>query len=327
MGRLFPDRPCPIEAHPVYRRVDYRVPTPAINQFHQLIQRCLRFRIPGAIIYGRPRFGKSSAIDFLQRYLQANGLKLPLLRLDVHAKKIPSEFAFFGNLLAAAGHPSVSARESSQLRRRLAAKLRELAEVAGDDRIVLFTDEAQDLSRLELEWLRDIHNAMARHSILFTALLVGSHELRAKKSILQSERAQQIVARFMREELPFHGLRNASDCATVLKGYDVTAYPQDSDWSYTRFFLPRAWGAGLRLVDQADALWDSFVDAHARARLPGDPEIGMEFFTSAVEYALAESLVADNKTYVFTESLWRAAVDNSGYVRSLDDGDAQIGVA
>jgi len=64
----------------------------------------------------------------------------------------------------------------------------------------------------------------------------------------------QIVARLMVEELAFYGIRNAQDVATCLNGYDQTAYPEGSQWSFTRFYLPQAFDAGYRLVSDADTL-------------------------------------------------------------------------
>ena len=49
------------EEHPLYIR-NYRVATAAIEAFADLVERCLRLLIPGALIYSRPRMGKTHAI-------------------------------------------------------------------------------------------------------------------------------------------------------------------------------------------------------------------------------------------------------------------------
>jgi hypothetical protein len=311
-------RPCTVEQHPVTHGNNYRLPTPAIEDFYRLIQRCLRFRTPGAIIYGRSRFGKSYAIDYLTTYLRQQKLKTPILKLTCEAKKIPSEIAFFGNLLDAAQHQATTGRDASTLRRRLTSRLREIAERAGSDRLILFADEAQVLRRIEYEWLRDAHNALRQHHIVLIVFLVGQPELRAQKSVFIAERQEQIVARFMVEDLAFRGLLNAQDCATVLEGYDRTQYPPASGWSYTRFFLPKAYDAGLRLAQEGDTLWSLFVEAHRTARLPGDPEIGMEFFAHAAEYALIESTRHDSPTFSFSAALWAQAIEASRYTRAQE---------
>ena len=55
-------------AHPLVRR-NYRVATSAIEGFVDLVERCLRVHMPGALIYARPRIGKTHAVDYLCLHL------------------------------------------------------------------------------------------------------------------------------------------------------------------------------------------------------------------------------------------------------------------
>ena len=76
-------------------------------------------------------------------------------------------------------------------------------------------------------------------------------ELLAQKTALQIAGKTEIVARLMVEELAFYGIRNTQDVATCLNGYDQTAYPEGSPWSFTRFYIPQAFDAGYRLTSDA----------------------------------------------------------------------------
>jgi hypothetical protein len=116
------------------------------------------------------------------------------------------------------------------------------------------SDAARTLRLLAIKWLRDVHDALDRQQIKLFTFLVGQQELLAQKSALQIAGKTQIVARLMVEELAFHGIRNAEDVATCLNGYDQTAYPEGSQWSFTRFYLPQAFDAGYRLVSDAAVL-------------------------------------------------------------------------
>ena len=97
---------------------------------------------------------------------------------------------------------------------------------------------------------------------------------------------EQIVARFMIEQLNFRGIVTAQDAATCLASYDRTLYPETSGPAFTQFFCPLAWDAGLRLEHSAADLWNAFVQAHAAAQLSGAIEIQMDYFTRAVETIL-----------------------------------------
>ena len=249
-------RPTPITSHPVYIR-EYRIPTPTIEKFYLLVQRSLRFRIPGAIIYGRSRFGKSRAIEFLEALFAQKDRTLPLIKLDCQRKKAPSELGFFSNLLFAASHAAVSGGTTTALRLRLNNRLREIAERVHSNRIVLFADDAQRLTEIEYAWLQEVYDAMRRHRTR-------------------------------------------------------------SGWTYTRFFLPKAYDAGLRLAVEGAPLWDAFVEAHRQARLPGDVEIPMEYFSRTVEYVLTEHVSKDSEQFKLNGDIWKEAVQYSGFAQALE---------
>jgi hypothetical protein len=158
---------------------------------------------------------------------------------------------------------------------RLALRIREAAARAGSGTVLLFCDEAQRYNDNEYEWLRDVHDALDRQQIKLFTFLVGQQELLAQKTAMQLAGKTQIVARLMVEELAFYGIRNAKDVATCLSDYDEAAYPERSEWSFTRFYVPQAFDAGYRLVSDADVLWDAFETAHHKASLPGALEIPM----------------------------------------------------
>jgi hypothetical protein len=182
--------------------------------------------------------------------------------------------------------------------------------------VLIFCDEAQRYNDNEYEWLRDVDDALDRQQIKLFTFLVGQQELVAQKTAMQVAGKTQIVARLMVEELSFYGIRNARDVATCLNGYDQTAYPDGSGWSFTRFYVPQAFDAGYRLVNDADVLWNAFEKAHHKANLPGQLEIPMESFARAVEIVLKDSELQDARDYRPDQVLWEHAVRHCGYVQS-----------
>ena len=104
--------------------------------------------------------------------------------------------------------------------------------------------------------------------------------------------------------------------ATCLLGFDQTPFPEASAWTFTRFYLPRAFDGGYRLTEDAQLLWTSFEAAHHKARLTGALEIPMESFTRAVEIVLKDSLLCDAPTFRPDEALWAFAVRQCGYVQA-----------
>jgi hypothetical protein len=92
-------------------------------------------------------------------------------------------------------------------------------------------------------------------------------QLLAQKAGFRMQGDEQIVARFMIEQLQFHGIRDAAGAATCLAGYDKTRYPGGSGPSFTGYFLPKAFGAGLRLEHSGADLWNAFEMLMRRKRL------------------------------------------------------------
>ena len=310
-----PARPIEIDLHPVSTG-DYRIGTPAIESFYELITRCLRYRIPGALTYGPSRTGKTKAIEYLRLLIAIKHPKITFFHVHAEHKPRHAEGAFFSNLLEAVGHPDPDGGTNSSKRTRLFAKIKEACCRNGSGVVLLFCDEAQRYDENEYEWLRDVHDRLGSMAIQMFTFLVGQEELLAVKTAMQQARKTQIVARLMVEEMAFHGVRDVQDVATCLSGYDRTHYPRSSDWSYTRFFMRRAVKEGYLLSNDATMLWDAFDLLHHGQGLAGELEIPMESFTRAVEIVFKESESLDCPGYRPSKGLWELAVKNSGYVQS-----------
>ncbi|KVG25960.1 ATP-binding protein [Burkholderia diffusa] len=308
-------RPIDPALHPLATG-NYRIATPAIEAFYDLVTKCLRHRIMGALIYGPPRIGKTRVIEYLRLLLARDLPKITSYHAQCEHKQRHAEAPFFVNLLEAVGDHNPNAGVGSAKRMRLTLRIREAAARAGSGTVLLFCDEAQRYNENEYEWLRDVHDALDRQQIKLFTFLVGQQELLSQKTALQIAGKTQIVARLMVEELPFYGIRYVDDVATCLNGYDQTAYPETSGWSFTRFYLPQAFDAGYRLLDDAGELWRAFEAAHHKASLPGRLEIPMESFARAVEIVLKDSELMDAPGYCPEPALWTHAAHQCGYIQS-----------
>jgi hypothetical protein len=300
--------------HPLLRR-NYRVATAAIESFVDLVERCLRVLMPGALVYARPRMGKTHAVDYVCLHLARVRPEVLTIRMSCEHHRTDFEGSFFSSLLIAAGASGdVLKRSITVKRQELIRRLRERLAARKGHIVALFCDEAQRQSRNSYEWLRDVHDQLAYHGIRLITFLIGQPQLLAQKAGFQMSGDEQIVARFMIEQMLFHGIRDAGEAATCLAGYDKTRYPEGSGSTFTGFFLERSFAAGLRLEHSGADLWNAFVRAHAQAQLTGPPEIQMDYFTRAVESLLAQGNRFDDPALALNESYWTQAVEESGYV-------------
>jgi len=259
--------------------------------------------------------GKTHAVDYVCLHLARVRPEVLTIRMSCEHHRTDFEGSFFSSLLIAAGASGdVLKRSITVKRQELIRRLRERLAARKGHIVALFCDEAQRQSRNSYEWLRDVHDQLAYHGIRLITFLIGQPQLLAQKAGFQMSGDEQIVARFMIEQMLFHGIRDAGEAATCLAGYDKTRYPEGSGPTFTGFFLERSFAAGLRLEHSGADLWNAFVRAHAHAQLTGPPEIQMDYFTRAVESLLAQGNRFDDPALALNESYWTQAVEESGYV-------------
>lgn len=174
-------RPIAPDLHPIAIG-NYRIGTPAIQEFYELITRYLHYRTTGALIYGPSRIGKTRAIEYLRLLLAENHPKITTYHVQAEHKPRHAEGPFFSNLLEAVVYPDSDTGSNPTKRLRLINKMKEACTKAGRGIIVLFCDEAQRYTDNEYEWLRDVHDHLDRLQIKLFTFLVGQQDLYSIKS-------------------------------------------------------------------------------------------------------------------------------------------------
>ena len=112
----------------------------------------------------------------------------------------------------------------------------------------------------------------------------------------------------------FHGLKSERQIKKCLKAYDIAEYPEDSGWSFTRYFFPAVFNSGFRLTSHAASLWEAFrliKDAHG---LPGQREIPMQYFCRTVEFVLRRYGTHKEVLSEVSIEMWQEAIRASGYI-------------
>lgn len=305
----------PVGSHPI-ETTRYLLPTPSIDDFYDALIQWIENRVPGGIIHGKPRLGKTRAIKYLTRLLAEKfGANLPVMTLLCRDYRVLSESTFFEDLLRTAGHALYGSGRAAAKRDRLIEYLSEKVEVSSQNRLVLFIDEAQKLLEQHYKWLIDLHNELDARDTALIVLLVGQDELIHQCSAFQQTNKTQIIGRFMVHQLQFHGLRGARQIKKCLKAYDSTSeHPEDSGWSFTRYFYPAAFNAGFRLESYADSLWEAFRLTKDEGGLPGNREIPMQYFCRTVEFALRNYGTLEEVSREISLEMWKNAIRVSGYI-------------
>jgi hypothetical protein len=296
----------------------YLLSTNEIDRMYQTVIQWIASRLPGAIIFGRPRLGKTRAISYLINCLpQDFGENTPIYHIRCRKYKNVNENFFFEDLLAAVGHSLFEKGKSNMKRTRLIRFLVERADISGNNRIIFFIDDAQRLVEIHYDWLMDLYNELDHYGITLTTILVGQKELVHQRSAFKSGEKFQIVGRFMSQEYQFRGIETLNDLRICLMGYDdYCEYPLNSNWSFTKYFFSDSFIRGYRLQHSAEELYQVFVNLRREYGLPQMVEIPMQYVTLTIEYALKRFGNNGLDLPVIEKTHWEEAINNTGYIQS-----------
>lgn len=308
----------PPGCHPV-ETDDYQIPTNEISNIFMSVCRWIQLRTTGAVIYGRPRLGKTWMIKYLRNQIPAYlGVNLPIFHIvSLHAK-IAKEDEFIESLLHDMDHVFATAGKAGAKRQRLLKFLEQQGRETPLRMVVLFIDEAQCLDSLHFEWLMDYYNKLDLLKITLVVFLVGQPQLYSQKTIYSRGHEDQIIQRFMIEEHKFNGLRNELDIRSCLRSFDERSeYPKNSGWSFTRYYFPEAFAVGERLQNFSKDIHDLFVELRTKYNIKGAFEIPMKHMIAAIKIVFVDhGKNSDKHLHWITTKHWKEAILKTNYITS-----------
>lgn len=306
----------PIGGHPI-ETGDYLVDTTSINEMAEHMLYWINSRIPGAIVYGPPRIGKSRAIKYLIKVFE---YKYPNqwvnLNILTRYRKTPNEDSFFEFFLKDVGHDLFDSGKATAKRNRLLNFLLDRGNRTVRNQIVLFVDDAQRLTQPYYDWLMDVYNELDNYGITLTTILVGQTELSHRRNSFLTTH-KQIVGRFMINEKRFYGIKSIKELSYLLSSFDdVTEYPVGSAWSFTRFFFPVGFEKGYRMKEESKNLWNTIVELRAEYGVNRELEVPMHYLISIVNYVFMRYGYNEEAIEWPTLSIWKEAISITGYLNA-----------
>jgi AAA domain-containing protein len=234
-------------------------PTQPLEDFINTLKLWIDNLLPGGIVYGNQRIGKTQAIKYLiNNSSECLGNEIPITLISAWEPTLSSttENRFFSELLYAIGYALPNSGTAGVKRRRAIDFLIEKVLERREHRYLMIIDEAQWLSKNQLRYLMDIHNQLKIANIRLITILVGQPELLTLKQELRTSRERHLVGRFMTGSHEFHGMRNIDDLKRVMSALDSNSeYPIGSGCSCTEYFAPKAFSKGWRLEQHAEQTW------------------------------------------------------------------------
>lgn len=295
-----------LDEHPIVVK-DYTVLTPMISKTYNLVRERVWTRRTGAFLYARPRMGKTRCATVLQRLLCVEFPDVHVARLSADQRgRSSTDVGLVSDLLEAEGLTVKGKPGYKSLFSRLLVHIKKSVSSRAGNQFVLLIDEMQMLAEADLRLLLVLHNRLEMADVAMTTIGFAQPEILEIRSALHATKAFNLIARFLSEPISFDGCAGREDLATILVAYDdEKRFPEDSDWTYTRFFLPMAYESGFRLKDYADSIWQALI---AAAKPLGTGTVPMEHLTRTIEYLLLANRKADLPEFKLEDPMIDAAV-------------------
>lgn len=296
MNFSFEEREVLIDEHPLIQK-SYLLITPSIKRVYALIRERVWMRRTGTFMFARPRMGKSTCASAVRDSLKAEFPKLFVLLFSADKRK-QSDSGLIIDILKSDSLTIGSRPTYKELFNRLLTHIETSVANRKGTQFVLMIDEMQLLSEADLNVLLVLHNRLELKSIKMTTIGFAQTDIQHVRSALHATQSHNLLARFLSEPIPFDGCATREDLEEILYAYDEDKrFPENSDYTYTRFFLPLAYENGFRLRKFANPIWSALKKSSLSL---GENSLPMEHLFRTIEYLLVAGRHSDTSDYAIT---------------------------
>lgn len=296
------------EIHPIIER-NYQLPTLMMERCYSIVKDRVWMRRTGLVFYGPPRVGKTQCSFIIKELLENDFPKLHVTLMTARRTSHNSVSHICRLILAAEKHILVGRNSEDELFNNVITDIEIKLHSKKGNQFVLIIDEFHLLNLIDLQQLACIHNALEHAGIRMTTISFCQPEIRSIRTSLLASLDRQIIARFLSELFSFEGCANLDDIKFILRCYDLLSeFPENSGWSFTRFFAPKAFESGFRLENYASQIWAQLTSC---VRVASYRSIPMEHTCLSVENILLSVRQQDTPEFRLQKSTIQSAITES----------------
>jgi hypothetical protein len=285
--------------------------TPGIHMALKHLRKAIKFRRYGLAFWCVPRGGKTWAIDALLEILSREFPAIPVFCTEALQHDDPTEKATWKDMLDSIGH--IGGKTAQEMRTALVNCVVTSAQLKSNSFVILFVDEAQNWSARQWRFIKGLVNTLRNRPYRIRMLVVSfgqSDLIKVREDMMAlPDKGKDLIARFLANVHPFPGsIASSLEIGKILAQLDdprFAEYPKGSGLCYTQFFLPLAYAAGWRLVNEAQDVWRAFAGPR---RKKNDRVSMLHLMNLLREFFL---LVEDAAEFKSTPQIWKSALTAS----------------
>ncbi len=299
------------------------IPTRGILEAEAKIKTWITIGACGGIIYGRPRIGKTRCIYHIFEALQSKECgNLPVIIWNI-TDHPDTEKNFYASFMMAMGFNYPKYQTALALKERVLNELIIRAVETPYRRIIILIDEAWKFYEKDFSWLMDLYNNLIASDIQMMTFMFGTRELRDLKATFKQCGNDQIIGRFMINEIHYSGINSEKELQFCLASMDrlhvvSTGYEKLKE-SVLDFYFPNA--DGKTFFDLADKYYEAFMKVREQHRVMSE-DIPMKYFIDSFVICLNLYGICGDMAVVFPDIQELInCIEMSGYGESDDEYD------
>lgn len=292
--------------HPMLE-LRYYIPTEQSCDFYNIVYDQIFARKSGLYFMGEHRVGKTRAIRNAMDQLSEEMPSIAVFYHSAERQLRQTKQSFCYDLLKS--FKCFSSNKTNSVD-RLPRFLITEAVKAGSRTCVIFIDEAQMLTVMQMRFLLEIWNQLGKEDFVLVTVLVGQKGLDSLKQLTNEEDQGAVVARFFAKGCTLGGLHSIDQLRNYLGAFDdKLVYPMNSDWTYSRFFCKQAFDNGWRLAGEAQFLWEALLHLTSpTSKMLKHSGFKLAFINDAIHSFLIDSMSMDMRNFKGSPKVWLEAV-------------------
>lgn len=263
------------------------ITTPMIKALHATITPWILSGFTGGLIVGDARLGKSKAIRTLGDSIDSyDGDPIPIFYANFAELDKQTRRNVFARIMRGITKKAVNSRATGEsLSDDLRIRFTDAAMANSERRVVLFVDEAQELTIDQLFPFVDLTNDLEEWNVSLSVFFVANKDrFQDLANQLLKKKNQFIRERYFNYIHVFYGIRSLEQLTACLAYYDKNAITPTDSRTWLQYYAPAAVEQGFRMVDIADTLWQLWNTNYADRF--GYESWGMTYFNRTISIAL-----------------------------------------